>query len=244
VALRCISFRVDRGEIVGLLGRSGSGKTTLFRLITGAIRPTGGSLEVLGAEMETSRGDALRRVRRRLSLVAQQHNLVPGMSVMGNVLMGRIGRLPTWRALPRMLLAPVSERRIAARLARELGVGDKLYDRADDLSGGQQQRIAVARALSTRPELLLADEPVASVDPQTATAVMEALERANRDDGTTLVLSLHQPDLALRYCRRLIVLSEGSIAYDGPAEAIDPTLVATAADHADRPVGEVVHGAI
>ena len=221
VGLRGLDLTVRQGELVGLLGRSGSGKTTLFRLLVGAIRPSGGRLTVLGTDLGQARRGELRRLRRRLAWVGQQHNLVPGLSVAHNVLLGRLGREPLWSVLPKLVHLPERDRRAAFAVLTDLGVAEKLYDRADDLSGGQQQRIAVARALIGEPALLLADEPVASVDERTAADVVAAFSRLNRERGATVLLSLHQPELALRYCPRIVVLADGAVAYDGPPAGIE-----------------------
>ena len=243
VGLRGLDLTVRHGEIVGLLGRSGSGKTTLFRLLVGAIRPTGGDLTVLGTNLGHARPRDLRALRRRLSWVGQQHNLVPGLSVGHNVLLGQLGREPLWRVLARLIYLPERERRAAFAVLDDLGVADKLYDRADELSGGQQQRVAVARGLIGQPELLLADEPVASVDEQTAADVLGACLGINRERGTTVLVSLHQPELALRFCPRIVVLAGGTVTYDGPPDGIDrATLYAHAAPPRLRPSQEEEHG--
>jgi phosphonate transport system ATP-binding protein len=243
VGLRGLDLTVRQGEVVGLLGRSGSGKTTLFRLLVGSIRPTGGQLAVLGTRLTHARSGDLRALRRRLAWVGQQHNLVPGLSVGHNVLLGQLGREPLWRVLSRLLHLPARERRAAFDVLDTLGVADKLYDRADELSGGQQQRVAVARALIGEPELLLADEPVASVDEQTAVAVLDACLGANRERGTTVVVSLHQPQLALRFCPRIVVLASGIVTYDGPPDGIDrEALYAQAAPYSFATPGEETHG--
>lgn len=221
VGLDGLSVTIGRGELVGLLGRSGSGKTTLFRSLVGAIRPTAGTLEVLGVDMLRVRSRALRRLRRRLGWVSQQHNLVPSLSVAHNVLLGVLGSRPLWSGLGSFVYLSHRDRAAAHSTLAGLGVADKLYDRADDLSGGQQQRVAVARALVGSPELLLADEPVASVDASTADDVMSTFEMSRRDRRTTIVVSLHQPDIALRYCPRILLLERGQVVYDGSPEAID-----------------------
>jgi phosphonate transport system ATP-binding protein len=234
IGLQDISISVKPGEVVGLLGRSGSGKTTLFRLLVGALRPTGGRLTVLGTDMSSARGSTLRALRRRVAWVSQQHNLVPGLSTAHNVLLGQIGRQPLWRVLVRLLTLPERDRRAAFEVLNNLGMADKLYDRADDLSGGQQQRVAVARAILGKPGLVLADEPVASVDARTAEDVLTALLRLNADHGATVMLSLHQPEVALRLCPRILVLEQGSIVYDGAPNGIDHRRLYQLADDTDE----------
>jgi phosphonate transport system ATP-binding protein len=233
VALQDISVSVRSGEVVGLLGRSGSGKTTLFRLLVGALRPTSGGLIVLGTDVSAARGETLRDLRRRVAWVSQQHNLVPGLSTAHNVLLGQIGRQPLWRVLLRLLTLPERERRAAFEVLNDLGIADKLYDRADDLSGGQQQRVAVARAILGKPQLVLADEPVASVDARTAEDVLAALLRLNTEHGSTVLLSLHQPEVALRLCPRILVLEHGAVVYDGPPDGIDQRRLYQLADDTD-----------
>jgi phosphonate transport system ATP-binding protein len=219
VGLRGLSLEVQPGELVGLLGPSGSGKTTLFRLLSGALRPTAGQIEVLGYDLGRIRAAELRRLRRRLGIVYQQHNLVPRLSAASNVLLGRLGRRPLWRALLGAIQPPRADLRDAFAALEELEIGDKLFSRVDDLSGGQQQRVAVARALLGHPELILADEPVASVDARTAELMLTLFARLNRERGTTVVVSLHQADFARRFCRRVLVLANGQLSYDGPPDS-------------------------
>ena len=221
IGLRALDVTIERGEMIGLLGRSGSGKTTLFRLLGGALRPTGGRLEVLEHDMGAIRPPELRRLRRRMGMVYQQHNLVPRLSAAQNVLLTRFSRVPFWRALRGLFYLSETERRAAFEVLQQLEIGDKLYARADDLSGGQQQRVAVARGLLHTPELLLADEPIASVDADTATLIMDLFRRLNRDRGMTVVVSLHQAEFARRYCTRVLVLGDGTLAYDGPPAEIE-----------------------
>jgi phosphonate transport system ATP-binding protein len=224
VGLRSLEATIEPGEMVGLLGRSGSGKTTLFRLLGGALRPTAGRLQVLGRDMSDIRAPELRRLRRRMGIVYQQHNLVPRLSAAQNVLLARFGRQPWWRALLGLFHLTEPERRAAFEVLQELEIGDKLHTWADDLSGGQQQRVAVARALLHTPELLLADEPIASVDASTATMIMELFQKLNRERGVTVVVSLHQAEFAQRYCQRVLVLADGALAYDGPPAGLAPLL--------------------
>ena len=220
--LRGLDVRIEPGELVGLLGPSGSGKTTLFRLLVGALRPTTGHLAVLGQPMERARRGDLRRLRRRLALVYQQHNLVPSVSVARNVLHGRLGRMPLWRALADLVHLPAADRAAIYAVLDDLGIGDKLYRRVDELSGGEQQRVAVARALLDPPELLLADEPIASVDAATAALVLDRFQRLNREQGATVLVSLHQADFARRYCPRVLVLAQGALVYDGAPDNLTP----------------------
>jgi phosphonate transport system ATP-binding protein len=236
VGLRGLDLTIARGEMVGLLGPSGSGKTTLFRLLVGALRPSRGHLAVLGQALEDARTPDLRRLRRRLALVYQQHNLVPSLSAAQNVLLGRLGRVPLARALVWLVHLGAADRAAAFAVLSDLGIGEKLYSRVDELSGGQQQRVALARALLDPPELLLADEPIASVDAATATLVLERLQRLNRERGTTVLVSLHQADFAHRYCPRVLVLAHGALVYDGPPAGL-PTIVPDVAALRPHPAG-------
>ena len=212
--LRGVSLRVGRGEMVGLLGPSGSGKTTLLRLVAGAIWPTTGTLRVLGEDVWEQRGRRLRTWRRRVANIAQQHSLVPHVSVLQNVLLGQAGQVPLWRALL-STVAPASEEREAAyRLLSALEIGELLNRPVETLSGGQQQRVAVARALLHGGELVVADEPVASVDQETAELLLAILRRLAKADGRTVLVSLHQPALAERFCTRLITLHRGALMDD------------------------------
>lgn len=220
--LRRLDVAIEAGEMVALLGRSGSGKTTLFRLLGGALRPTAGRLEVLGRDMNAIRPSELQRLRQRMGIIYQQHNVVPRLSAAQNVLLARFGRQPFWNALRALVYLSQAEQRAAFQVLQELEMGAKLFARADDLSGGQQQRLAVARALLHPPELLLADEPIASVDADTATLIMELFQRLNHDRGVTVVVSLHQAEFARRYCPRALVLADGELAYDGPPAGLEP----------------------
>lgn len=214
VGLRDVSVSVDSGKLIGLTGPSGSGKTTFFRLCTGAIHPTAGELEVLGIAVPRVRGRSLRRLRARVGMVYQAHNLVGSMSVFRNVLIGRLGRMPLPVAIKAMGLPSKRDQWSVYQLLDDLGIADKLLTRVDDLSGGQRQRVAIARALIQEPELLLADEPVASVDPETAAAILGLLERTCRERGMTVVVSLHQAQYVERYCDRLIQLFRGTLVGD------------------------------
>lgn len=216
-ALDDVSLTVERGEFVVLIGLSGSGKSTLLRCINRLVEPTSGRIVFDGIDVTAAEGAQLRRLRRRMGMIFQQFNLVRRSSVFQNALSGRLGYRSAWRmALGRPLKEDVQ--RAFENLAR-VGILDKAYQRADELSGGQQQRVGIARALMQEPDLMLADEPVASLDPATSHSVMKYLEEINQKDGITVICSLHFLSLARRYGTRVIALKGGQIAFDGlPAE--------------------------
>jgi len=213
-ALRGVTLEISPGQLVAVVGPSGSGKTTLFRLCNGAVRPTSGELDVLGVSMPSARGSRLRQLRRRVAFVYQNHNLVASTSVLQNVLNGRLGRVGLLTAIRGAMFPGDDERFTVYRLLEELRIPDKLYSRAEDLSGGQQQRVAVARALVQQPQLLLADEPVASVDNETATVILDLLAKTARERRATVLVSLHQRQYVEQYCDRVIELRSGAIVRD------------------------------
>ncbi len=217
VALDGIDLTIERGEFVVLIGLSGSGKSTLLRCVNRLVEPTGGRVVFDGSDVTAARGAELRRIRRRIGMIFQQFNLVRRSSVFANVLAGRLGYRSMWRTA-----ASHPSRDDVGRAYENLGrVGilEKAFNRADALSGGQQQRVGIARALMQTPELMLADEPVASLDPATSHSVMKYLEEINRKDGITVICSLHFLSLARRYGTRVIALKAGRVAFDGlPAE--------------------------
>ena len=220
VGLDGLAVRVEEGEFVGILGPSGAGKTTFFRLINGAIHPTSGRLEVLGQLMGSLRGDSLCRLRARVAFIYQHHHLIPNLTVAHNVLMGRAGRASLWQTLRSIFYLRECDLRLAEAALREVGIVDKMFDRVADLSGGQQQRVAIARALVQSADLILADEPIASVDSTTATVILELFKRLNEEQGKTILMTLHQTDFALRYCRRLLIFAQGGLAFDGPPDGV------------------------
>ena len=205
--------------MIGVIGRSGAGKSTLLRLINRLIEPTSGSILADGVDVTRLRGHALRQWRARNAMIFQQFNLVNRLDVLTNVLIGGLIRVP----MPRMLLRwfTRAEREEALALLDRFGLFDVAMNRAGDLSGGQQQRVAIARALMQRPRLLLADEPIASLDPMNAKLVMDTLAELNRRDGIAVVCNLHTLDTARAYCRRIIGMAGGHIVFDGPPEALD-----------------------
>lgn len=218
-ALKEVSFSIQAGERVGILGPSGSGKTTLFRLLNGSLLPTAGRVSVLGQDLAELSHRQLRQLRTRISLIYQNYNLIPGLSVAHNVFMGRLGSLSPWQALRSLGWLTAREREeILAVLAR-VGLADKLEVKASELSGGQQQRVAIARTILARPQIILADEPIASVDVNTAHLLLHTFQKLNENRGTTLLFNLHQVDFALTYCQRLLVLHSGQLVYDGAPEA-------------------------
>jgi phosphonate transport system ATP-binding protein len=214
VGLSDLDLTVDPGEMVAVLGPSGSGKTTLFRLCNAAIRPTSGELCILGRSVTGLQGGGLRALRRQVAVVYQGHNLVESMSVLKNVLVGRLGQVPVLAALRSALMPSAEEAAQVCDLLEALGIPDKLYTRVDELSGGQKQRVAIARALFQRPGLLLADEPVASVDDETATVILRLLTRVRGEQGMTVLVSLHQRQYVERYCDRAVELRRGTLMQD------------------------------
>jgi phosphonate transport system ATP-binding protein len=214
VGLSDLWLTISPGTMVAVLGPSGSGKTTFFRLCNAAIRPTGGELRVLGQSVLGLHGRGLRALRRQVAVVYQGHNLVESMSVLNNVLVGRLGHMPVPVALKSALLPSAEERRHVYDLLVALRIPDKLNTRVDELSGGQKQRVAIARALIQEPKLLLADEPVASVDEETATVILELLARFRDERGMTVLISLHQRQYVERYCDRSIELRNGILMQD------------------------------
>jgi len=218
-ALRDVSFDVAPGEFVALLGPSGAGKSTLFRCVTRLVTPDAGRVEVLGRDMAPLRGRALREARREVGLIFQQFNLIHRISALGNVLAGRMGHVSTWRVALRAF--PAEDRQVALAALDRVGLLDKAYQRADSLSGGQQQRVAIARVLAQRAKLILADEPVSSLDPQSAANVLTALRGIAREEGIAVLCALHQVDLARHYADRVVALRDGALLLEAPAREFD-----------------------
>jgi phosphonate transport system ATP-binding protein len=222
-ALDKVSLIVRQGEMVGLIGPSGSGKSTLLRSLTGfnVIDADEGRVEVFGQPMQ-ARGRVsgqVRPLRTRIGFIFQQFNLVGRLTLYANVALGMLGRIGFWRGL--VGLWPAQDKRAVMAALQRVGVADYAGQKASTLSGGQQQRGAIARALVQGAEVLLADEPVASLDPVAARRVMELLHGLNRDDGLAVVVTLHQVDYALRYCSRIVALKAGKVVYDGPSVGLD-----------------------
>lgn len=227
-ALFDLALSVEPGEMVALIGASGSGKSTLLRHVAGLAccdRTGGGSIEVLGREVQAAGrlNGEVRRLRADIGYIFQQFNLVGRLSVLQNVLLGCLGRMPRWRGSFGLFNGEEKQRALQA-LAR-VGLADLALQRASTLSGGQQQRVAIARALCQRAKLILADEPIASLDPESARKVMQILADINREDGTTVVVTLHQVDYAMRYCQRAVALKAGRIHFDGAAAELHPNFL-------------------
>lgn len=220
-ALKDIDLVVTSGEFVALLGLSGSGKSTLLRCINRVVEPTSGEILFDGRNVTRANPAELRAIRREIGMIFQQFNLVKRGSVLTNVLCGNLGYQSGTLAFFNYF--PPAARQRAFENLNLVGVLDKAYDRADSLSGGQQQRVGIARALMQRPRLMLADEPVASLDPATSHSVMQYLERIHRDPGLTVICSLHFLSLARRYATRIVALKDGQLIFDGAPEAIDDT---------------------
>lgn len=215
-----VSLSVAPGEVVALLGPSGAGKSTLFRCISGLVAPDEGRAEVLGASIATLRGMALREARRGIGLIFQQFNLIGRLSAMDNALAGRLGHASTARVLLRRFRREDRERALAA--LDRVGLLERAYQRADSLSGGQQQRVAIARVLVQEGRVILADEPVSSLDPESAQTVLGILREVARERGIGVLCSLHQVELAKRYADRVVGLRDGKLLLDQPAASLSP----------------------
>ncbi|WP_259371840.1 phosphonate ABC transporter ATP-binding protein [Caldimonas mangrovi] len=215
-ALQATSLVFEPGRFTVLLGASGAGKSTLLRCLNGLVRPTAGTVSVDGIG-ELRSAAALQQHRRSTGMVFQQHHLIGRLSVLSNVLMGRLGYHSSWATLRPWSR---SEKESALAAIERVGLLDRALDRADELSGGQQQRVGVARALVQQPRVLLADEPVASLDPATAEHLLSLMQRICRSDGLTAVVSLHQVELARRHADRIVGLKGGAVVFDGAPSAL------------------------
>jgi len=218
VALKNINFEVQEGEFLVVIGLSGSGKSTLLRCINRLVKPTEGEIWFRDVNMATVKGRELRQARRQVGMIFQQFNLVKRSPVITNVLTGRLGYTnPYFSLLNRF--NPGDRKQALAALDR-VGIKGKAYNRADELSGGQQQRVGIARALMQDPQLILADEPVASLDPVLAHSIMGYLEQLNKQDGRSVMCSLHYLDLVQRYADRVIGLRDGELVYQGSSQDV------------------------
>ncbi len=223
--LNNVSLEIEQGEFVAIIGLSGAGKSTLIRTINRMHDITDGKLSVDGTEVVTLKGKALRSFRRNIGMIFQSFNLVTRTSVIRNVLNSRVPELPMWRNL----LGIFSEKDtlLALSCLDKVGILEKAYTRVDQLSGGQQQRVALARTLSQQPNIILADEPVAALDPVTANQVMDDFKQINEEIGITLIINIHHVDLALKYAKRVIGIKAGEIVFDGKSSDVTKEILST-----------------
>ncbi len=218
VGMKNLDLLIEPGEFVVIVGSSGAGKSTLLRAVNGLNRLTAGQVAVDGQTVPQREGRELRRLRKRIGMIFQDFRLVKRLSVMENVLIGRLAHVPGWRAM--FNLWPAHDRAVAVQALARVGIPEKAWVRASTLSGGQQQRVGIARALAQEPAIILADEPVASLDPVTTHQIMRDLVRINGELGITTVVNLHFLDLAREYGQRIIGLRAGELVYDGAASSV------------------------
>lgn len=223
-ALKGVSLEIKDGEFVAIIGLSGAGKSTLLRTVNRMIEITSGQIYVDETEVSSLRGKDLRFLRRNIGMIFQSFNLVKKTSVFNNVLTGRVAYHPTFKTL--LGLFPKEDKILALDSLDAMGILDKAFIRADQLSGGQQQRVALARALTQKPKVILADEPVASLDPITTVQVMDDFAKINKDFGITVIANMHHVDLALKYANRIIGIQDGLVVFDGsPEQVTDDILI-------------------
>lgn len=218
-ALKNINLEIQQGEFIAIIGLSGAGKSTLLRTINRMHDITSGSLTVDGQEVKNLRGKDLRSFRRKIGMVFQSFNLITRTTVIKNVLTSRVPDIPLWKSL--LGIFSKEDKVIALEALDKVGILDKAYIRADQLSGGQQQRVALARTIAQNPEVILADEPVAALDPVTAKEVMNDFKRINKEMKISILINIHHVDLALEYADRVIGIKAGEIIYDGPSNKVD-----------------------
>jgi phosphonate transport system ATP-binding protein len=217
LAVDSVTLDIPQGQMVGIIGRSGAGKSTLLRMINRLQEPTSGSIHFGGVEVSSLRGEALRNWQRDCAMIFQQFNLVPRLDVLTNVMLGRLNHRPTMLSL--LNIFSRDERIHAIAALERLGIEQTALQMAGTLSGGQQQRVAIARALMQNPKMVLADEPIASLDPLNAKIVMDALRDINEREGITVITNLHTLDTARNYCERIVGMAGGRVVFDGkPAE--------------------------
>ena len=219
LALDNVSFKVEAGEFLAVIGLSGSGKSTLLRCINRLVEPTAGEIVWNGVDITKASQDEMLRIRRKMGMVFQHFNLVSRSKVITNVLAGRLGYVNPFMSVFNRF--PKKDIDLAMHEMERVGITDQAYKRADELSGGQQQRVGIARAMVQEPEMILADEPVASLDPVLAHTIMQYLEQINEEEGVMILCSLHFLDLVHRYADRAIALNEGLLMFDGPPGEID-----------------------
>ena len=222
-ALKNINLSIEQGEFVAIIGLSGAGKSTLIRTINRMHDISSGSLTVDGTDVMSLHGKSLRSFRRRIGMIFQSFNLITRTTVIKNVLTAFVPDLPWWRAA--FGIFTKEEKMKALESLDKVGILDKAFVRADQLSGGQQQRVALARTLAQNPQIILADEPVAALDPVTAKQVMDDFRRINRDMNITVLINIHHVELALQYADRVVGIRAGEIVYDGPVDKVDQAVL-------------------
>ncbi|QQK64004.1 phosphonate ABC transporter ATP-binding protein [Cobetia sp. cqz5-12] len=225
LALNAVSLEVPAGQVVGLIGPSGAGKSTLIRCINRLVEPTSGEISLAGESLTGLKGSDLRRVRRRIGMIFQEYALVERLTVMENVLSGRLGYVSYWRSLLRRY--PADDVQQAFALLERVGLAGRHDKRADELSGGQRQRVGIARALEQNPELLLVDEPTASLDPKTSRQIMRLIQGMCRERGLPAIINIHDVMLARNFTDRLIGLRAGEVVFDGPPDALTEDVLTT-----------------
>ena len=219
-ALKGVSFDVKKGEFLVVIGLSGSGKSTLLRCLNRLHDPTGGEVFFYDQDItKLETGKEIRDLRKKMGMIFQHFNLIPRHTVLNNVLMGKLGYTSTWKSL--LGLFSDQDKEEAMKYLSLVGIADKAHMRADQLSGGQQQRVAIARALTQNPKVLLADEPVASLDPATCHTVMDYLQKVNQELGITIICNLHFLSLVRQYATRVIALKGGELVFEGDPKSID-----------------------
>ncbi|SMF38597.1 phosphonate transport system ATP-binding protein [Xaviernesmea oryzae] len=223
IAVNAVNVEIPQGQMVGVIGRSGAGKSTLLRMINRLQEPSSGSIHFGGVEVSALKGVSLRNWQRDCAMIFQQFNLVPRLDVMTNVLLGRLNHRSTVMSLLKIFSR--DERVMAMAALERLGIEQTALQPAGTLSGGQQQRVAIARALMQAPKMVLADEPIASLDPLNAKIVMDALRDINEREGITVITNLHTLDTARSYCERIIGMAGGRVVFDGPPQALDGAAV-------------------
>ncbi len=224
-ALRQVSFVLEPGQLIGLIGPSGAGKSTLIRCVNRLVPPTGGRILFEGVDVARVGRRELRRVRRRMGMIFQEYALVERLTVMENVLSGRLGYVPFWQSLTRRF--PQADVDQAFALLERVGLGDQFDKRADELSGGQRQRVGIARALQQNPELLLVDEPTASLDPKTSRQIMRLIRDVCEERQLSAIINIHDVMLAQMFVDRIIGLRAGAVVFDGPPAALDDGVLTT-----------------
>jgi phosphonate transport system ATP-binding protein len=221
-ALRNVTVTIPEGDFVAIIGLSGAGKSTFLRCLNRLVEPTQGEIRAHGTDVVSLRGRALQRYRRTIGFIFQQFNLVTRLSVIENVLSGRLGYHATWRGV--LGLYTENDVELARHYIDRVGLNEKERTRVDQLSGGQQQRVAIARAMTQEPQLILADEPMASLDPRLSDVILGILRDYNEEHGVTVLVNIHVLELAKRYAKRILAFNKGELVFDGPVDALSDAL--------------------